>query len=223
MAGPVVKKKEKKCTRYGPVTMTDQRFGKEERFRWQKAGSTSDVSYQLPSTIMTRSSQFGTDVRRPLDDGDARKSSTGPGSYNPGKCANFVSMYVHHQAQRFSSAPRGSMDMKTPSPGAVYNLGQTYWNGPVKSLGIGFNCDERKPLSNGDNCTKDADMFMPKPTTGTARTIAGRLKYRTRGDDTPGAIYEIGKYERKGGPAFTFGKGRGDRFSSAAGMLKEDF
>jgi hypothetical protein len=73
-----------------------------------------------------------------------------------------------------------------------------------------------------DNCTKDADMYMPKPNYGTARTIAGRLKYRTRGDDTPGAIYEIGKYERKCGPNFSFGKGRGDRFSSVAGMLKED-
>jgi len=34
---------------------------------------------------------------------------------------------------------------------------------------------------------------------------------------------QIGKYERKSGPNFSFGKGRGDRFSSAAGMLKEDF
>jgi len=55
---------------------------------------------------MTRASQFSTDVRRPLDDGDARKSSTGPGSYNPGKCADHVSMYVKHHGQRFSSAAR---------------------------------------------------------------------------------------------------------------------
>lgn len=66
-------------------------------------------------------------------------------------------------------------------------------------------------------------MFVPKPTTGTARTIAGRLKYRSIGDDTPGPIYEIGKYEKSHGPSFSFGRGRGDRFSTAAGMLKEDY
>ena len=47
-------------TRYGPDKRVDRVFGTEERFRWQKAQFTSDVVYALPSTIMTRASQFGT-------------------------------------------------------------------------------------------------------------------------------------------------------------------
>jgi len=205
-------------TRYGPDKRVDRVFGTEERFRWQKAQFTSDVVYALPSTIMTRASQFGTGSRKSLDDGEASKSSTGPGQYDTGKCYDAASMYVKHNAARFSCGARESMAQKTPSPGAVYNVGQTYWNGPVKNFAIGFNCDERKPLHEGEVVTADADMFMPKPTYGTARSIAKRLKHKEKGSDTPGAIYEIGKYTRKGGPNFSFGKGKGDRFSTAAGM-----
>jgi hypothetical protein len=54
-----------------------------------------------------------------------------------------LSDYCVHKANRFADAPRQSMDMKTPSPGAVYNVDKCYWNGPVKNIGISFNKDQR--------------------------------------------------------------------------------
>ena len=209
------KPKRPPVTRYGVVGNNSTRFGNEERFAWQKAKFQSDCVYALPSSMMTRSSRFGGANRKPLNDNE--NGTTGPGSYNPEKCYDAISDKVYHPAQRFSAAPRESMVMKTPSPGAVYNVGKTYWNGPDKSQPIGFNRDHRKPLHVGENASKDADMFLPKPTYGTARSIAKKLKRKEKGSDTPGAVYDIVRTNR--GPEFSFGKGRGDRFYPL-GILK---
>jgi len=177
----------------------------------------SDVAYSLPSTMMTRASQFGT-ANRAGPATDAQKSSTGPGSYTPS--VEGASEYVVHHAPRFGSEARAGMAMKTPSPGAVYNLGKTYWNGPSKQQAIGFNCDNRKPLHEGDQCTKDADMYMPRANYGQAKSIAGRLVHKAQGADTPGAVYDVANfYQKYRGPEFSFGRGKGERFGYV-GILK---
>jgi len=117
-------------TRYGPIKGSQSKFLTEERFAWQKAKFQSDVLYELPSVSMTRSVVFPSSLRGSMDDNpDAKKRSTGPGSYNPGSCADFSSDFIVHHAARFGAAPRESMAMKTPSPGAVYNVDKLYWNG----------------------------------------------------------------------------------------------
>ena len=119
-------------------------MGTEERFAWQKPQFSSDVMYELPSVSMNRVVSFPSAVRGGMDDNtDAKKRSTGPGTYSFGHCYDRLSDYCVHRANRFADAPRQSMDMKTPSPGAVYNVDKCYWNGPVKNIGISFNKDQR--------------------------------------------------------------------------------
>ena len=117
-------------TRYGPCHGAQSKFLTEERFAWQKAKFQSDVLYELPSVVMTRSVVFPSGLRSGMDDNpDAKKRSTGPGSYNPGLCFDHQSESIVHHAARFGAAPRESMAMKTPSPGPVYNIEKCYWNG----------------------------------------------------------------------------------------------
>jgi hypothetical protein len=222
MPSPTKKVNKKPVTRYGPVGQSNQKFGTEERFAWQNAQFSSDVVYVLPSTIMDRSSAFGSGARGNLDQGEAAKSSTGPGSYTPGKCFDHVSDSTNHHAMRFADAPRQSMDMKTISPGPVYNIEKTYWNGKDKGSPISFNCDHRKPLHEGEQCTKDADMFSPKAHYGAAITMAGKWKEPPlSAARSPGPVYDVAKKQNfKTGPSFSFGRGRGDRFAPV-GMLKE--
>ena len=72
------KKNPKEVTRYGPVHHRAERFGKEERFRWQKAQNTSDVSYIVPVDKTTKDIRFPQSNRKPLN--TAEQFSTGPGS-----------------------------------------------------------------------------------------------------------------------------------------------
>ena len=149
MGPPPTGKKKREllpCTRYGPVHSPVTKLGTEERFAWQKPQFSSDVMYELPPVTMSRVVSFPSAVRGGMDDlanPDAKKRSTGPGSYNPETCFDRLSDYCVHRASRFADAPRQSMDMKTPSPGAVYNVEKCYWNGPVKTIGISFNKDQR--------------------------------------------------------------------------------
>jgi hypothetical protein len=133
------------CTRYGPIHSPATKMGTEERFSWQKPQFSSDVMYDLPEMRMSRSVGFPSAVRGGMDDTnpEAKKSSVGPGSYQYGHCYNKISDFNVHPAIKFAEAPRPSMDMKTPSPGAVYNVEKCYWNGPEKKFGIGFNRDHR--------------------------------------------------------------------------------
>ena len=75
------KSPKKDVTRYGPVKLSDVRFGTEERFAWQNATSSNDVSYSLPEMTMTRSVIFSCSLRGGMDDinPDNKKRSTGPG------------------------------------------------------------------------------------------------------------------------------------------------
>lgn len=212
------KPKERKATRYGPIHQGTVSFAKEERFAWQKAKFQSDVVYNVPLNGQAKTIVFGGEVRvtGQDDNPDAKKRSTGPGSYDIQNAPNFISEYIRHDACRFSLGRRESMAVKTPSPGAVYNIEKQYWNGPVKTQAIGFNRDTRKPLYSGGG--GDADMLWPALPKGRSVTIAKKLKIKEKGSDTPGAVYNI-RQDFRTGPSISFGKGRGDRFASF-GILK---
>ena len=166
-------------------------FGTEERFAWQNAKFASDVAYNLPEGKPSKSVVFGNSLRTGDDSNpDAKKSSTGPGSYDTSHSLEFNSEHATSRMTRFGAAPRQSMAMKTPSPGAVYNIEQLFWNGPEKGIAIGFNCDHRPPLY-GNSAGSNADMFVPKSSTGVAITIASRFKQKNPGRGTPGAIYDV--------------------------------
>jgi hypothetical protein len=203
-------------TRYGVSTSPEPHFGNEERFSWQKAQFVSDVVYQLPDAKEKRGVMFGTSARGGMDDlnPDAKKRSTGPGSYHIESCYNSISEYPHHAAYRFGAAARQSMDMKTPSPGAIYNTTELFKNGKDRNIKISFNRDNRMPL-NGQPAGVNADMLWPKLPKGTSVTIGKRLKYKSMGADTPGAIYDVHKVVGfKTGPSFSFGKSKASRFKN---------
>ena len=134
----------KPCTRYGTISSPSTKIGREERFLWQKSKSTSDGVYDLPDLKSTRIITFGTAQRMAEQSNiDSGRRTTGPGSYDYGHCYDKVSEHRHRHGNRFSGAPRESMDLKTPSPGPVYNISKLYWNGADKGIKIGFNCDSR--------------------------------------------------------------------------------
>jgi hypothetical protein len=183
---------KKPVTRYGPIKQADLKFGTEKRFQWQSAASTSDVMYELPELQASKSVVFPNSLRKGMDDEnpDAKKRSTGPGSYDYSGSYDHISEYAVHNANRFSQAARQSMAMKTPSPGAVYNVESVYWNGPDKHNGIGFSNSTRQPLY-GSALGANADMFFPKTESGPAVSIAKRLKVKQLGASSPGAIYDV--------------------------------
>lgn len=179
-------------TRYGQIKEPDLKFGTEQRFRWQQV-ATNDVSYNLPPMTMNRSVAFGYSLRKGMDEDnpDNKKRSTGPGSYEFSGSFDHLSEYVRKEANRFACAPRQSMAVKTPSPGAVYNIEKKYYLGPEKSMGIGFANATRGSLY-GASTSANADMFIPKPETGPAITIAGKPKpSKFLQTPTPGAIYDV--------------------------------
>eukprot|EP01039_Chlorochromonas_danica_P001774 gene1775-1939_t len=211
---------KKEVTRYGPVHCTDCKFGDEKRFQWQSGSGTSDSIYNLPKMTMSRSVLFGQSLRADMADEnpDSKKRATGPGSYDVANSYEFNSEYVSKKGTMFPCAARQSMAMKTPSPGAVYNIEKKYWNGPDTNTGIGFPQSSRQDLFNR-SAGADADMFFPRTDRGPAVTIAGRHEYRPMGS-TPGPIYDVHKkVDFRSGPAFSFGKGKGDRFRPV-GVLK---
>lgn len=179
------------ATRYGQIKEADLKFGTERRFQWQTS-SANDVSYNLPEMTSSRSTVFGYALRKGMDEEnpDNKKRSTGPGSYEFAGCFDHLSEYAKKEANRFPCAPRQSMAMKTPSPGAVYNIEKKYYMGPEKSMGIGFANSNRGALY-GASTSANADMFVPKPETGPAITIAGRPKQKFLTAGTPGAVYDV--------------------------------
>lgn len=163
---------------------------------------------------------FGTSLRKDESIGEAAKSNTGPGSYEFMKCYDHHSEYAKREGNKFACAPRQSMALKTPSPGAVYNLGSAYYRGPEKKQGLGFAVSQRKPLYGGC-ASADADMFMPQSERGPAITFAGKPKQPQLALSTPGAVYDVHKkVDFRTGPSYSFGKGKGDRFKSI-GFLPE--
>ena len=135
---------KQQCTRYGPISTPVAKMGHEQRFAWQKLASSTDGMYDLPDVRSSRAVTFGSSVRMvEQNNADAIKRSTGPGSYEFAHCYDRMSEFKKQQGNRFALAPRESLDLKTPSPGAVYDITKQYWNGPDKGIKIGFNCDSR--------------------------------------------------------------------------------
>jgi len=192
------KSPKKPVTRYGQIKQADLKFGTEKRFQWQNAANTGDVMYEIPEYQPSKSVIFGNSLRKGLDDEnpDAKKRSTGPGSYEFAECFDHLSEYAKRNANRFGQAPRQSMAMKTPSPGAVYNIQNQFWNGPEKHNGIGFSNSTRGDLY-GSSLGSNADMFFARPETGPSISIAKRLKVKELGASSPGAVYDVHvSYER---------------------------
>ncbi len=188
----LISPQKKEVTRYGAIKQADLKFGSEKRFMWQNSLNSNDVVYELPEMTSTRSVIFGSSLRVGMDEEnpDNKKRSTGPGSYDFAPCFDHNSEYATKQGTRFACAARQSMALKTPSPGAVYNIEKQYWNGPEKSEGIGFVNAPRQNLY-GTSLGANADMFFPKFETGPCITISKRFKAKRGGDSTPGPIYDV--------------------------------
>lgn len=184
--------KDLTVTRYGAAKPAEIKFGSEERFAWQRPQFMSDVVYDLPELRSSKSAVFGTASRAGMEDEnpDAKKRSNGPGSYDFGHCYDFNSEYSHKKAYRFSVAPRQSLAMKTPSPGAIYNIENQFYLGPEKNKGISFSTDIRRPLGGG-GASADAEMVCPKLPKGPAITIGRRINRKDALTNTPGAIYDV--------------------------------
>lgn len=191
-------------------------FGTEERFRNTNKSQTDNL-YSLPKINDAKSIIFPS-ASRDFTVGASRinVSNTGPGSYDVSKGYDWNSEYPKKTGSRFATCPRESMAMKTPSPGAIYQIDNTYWNGPVKKLAIGFNTDERFADTKGSAST--ADLYIPKYDTGRAITIGQKLKMYNPGSLTPGPIYDSHLRKEYPTPAFSFGKEY--RFKQV-GMLPE--
>lgn len=200
----------KTITRYGVCRSPEAQFGGEERFRWMKEKHQSDVCYNIKDLGVSKSATFGTSLRAKTSKND---STTGPGSYNLDRGYSMNSEYPIHSAPRFGAAARESMAMKTPSPGAVYETGKIFKNGPDKNIKISFNCDQRKPLFN-PSASSNADMLWPNLPKGRSCSIGKRLKTRSKGDNTPGAIYDV--LGKSAAPSFSFGKSKASRFKDDA-------
>ncbi len=186
------KSPKKEVTRYGAVKQSEPKFGTEKRFTWQNALNSNDVVYELPEMTSTRSVVFGSSLRVGMDDEnpDNKKRSTGPGSYDFAPCFDHNSEYVTKGGSKFACAARQSMAVKTPSPGAVYNIEKQFWNGPEKSEGIGFVNAARQNLY-GSSLGANADMYFPRSESGPCITIASRFKIKRSSDSTPGSIYDV--------------------------------
>jgi len=64
-------------------------------------------------------------------------------------------------------------------------------------------------------------MLWPQLAKGPSITFGQRIKVKEKGSDTPGAVYS---YDMKSNaPSFSFGRGKGNRFSTAAGIMEEKF
>lgn len=205
-------KTKKIVTRHGVVPENVVKFGTEERFQWQNPKFISDVAYDIPVEQARKSVVFPADPKRPLvDNPDAAKNATGPGSYDVSKGFNVHSEFKHHGACKFSIAQRQSMDMKTPSPGAVYNIEKCYSTGPDRGMPVGFNLDSRKPLYDGEAAGANADPVYPKLPKGISITIGKRFTNKMKRNPSPS--YDPYKYMNfQTGPKYSFGAGRANRW-----------
>ncbi|CEG40456.1 uncharacterized protein PHALS_15452 [Plasmopara halstedii] len=99
----------------------------EQRFRWQSGAASSEVFYDIPTSIGSSSMKsFGNSSREDWDSTRKRANpGAGPGSYEPAmSCGKQVSSESRSAASSiFSNASRASLrDNSTPSPGPIYNL-----------------------------------------------------------------------------------------------------
>ena len=193
-------------------------FGIEERFKTTST-SANDISYDVQPIDTTKSVIFPSSVRFSPEGSRINGSSNGPGSYDVSKGYQFHSEYPMKRANRFATYPRQSMDMKTISPGAVYDTDKVYFNGPDKRLPITFKSDTRFPEM--QSSISNTQLFIPKSETGPAITIAKRLNRVEVGHDSPGNIYNV-NYQKRRAPAYSFGKGKHIRFKPVAFLPEPD-
>lgn len=206
-------KKNQNITRYGPVSPSNVKFGGEQRFKWQSVRNSCDSSYEVPDEEVKHNVVFPAGPKNAVL-GDTKNSTLGPGSYNVAKGFGFNSEFLQRPAYKFNISQRQSMVMKTPSPGAVYNLGQCYYTGPDRGLMISFSMDARRPLNN-TSCI-NSDPVCPKLPSGRSITIGKRLDKRRKLVDNTPSYDPYKNYNFQTGPKFSFGKGKSSRFSKAS-------
>jgi hypothetical protein len=183
----------KEAIRTGVIHHQEITFGSEERFSWQKPKYVCDVTYDPPNSSSTKSVLFGTSSRAggaDFVDPETKKRSNGPGSYDYARSYDFNSEYVSKKGIRFAGAPRQSMAMKTPSPGAVYDIQKKYYMGPETSRGISFGKDVRKPLASSAT-SADAEILVPKLPSAPAISFGKKIPLLKKNNDVPGAIYDV--------------------------------
>lgn len=200
------------------MTIDGKLFGTEERFRTQNC--QTDNLYSLPKIDDTKSVIFPCATR--LFESDTSRlnaSSNGPGSYDVQHSSKFYSEYPKKDAVRFGTAPRESMIMKTPSPGAVYQIDKVYFNGPKSKSGLSFGHDSRFAETKG---LESSGLFIPKSDTGRAFHIGQKLKMIEPCSGSPGPIYNAHLRKEYPTPAYSFGKNKNDRFKQIGFLPESD-
>lgn len=201
-------------TRMGLTKGKNIFIAEEERFIWQKPINEYDAFYDLPPTIEKRGVMFGSSTRSDWENTWKNKKDTynpnaGPGQ-NGTPDSRLLSQNRRVKDVKFGTAPR-SIDHSNNNPGPDYNLGRAFKNGVDNRISIGFNKDMRKPLSDNLKSRTDA-MYDPRLPKGKAITIAGRRRpNRFETERSPGAIYNMAKYDFKSGPSFSFGRSKAKR------------
>lgn len=214
-SGPVTRDEQlRTATRTGVTTGKNTFIAEEERFLWQKPINDYDAFYDLPSTLRPTCTQFGSSTRADWENTWKNKKDTynpnaGPGQ-NGAPDTRLLSQNRRIKDIRFGTAPR-SIDHRTETPGPDYNLGAAYARGVESRIPISFSRDQRKPLSDNVKSRTDA-LYHPKLPKGKAITIAGRRKpNRFETEKSPGAIYDMAKYDFRSGPSFSFGRSKAKR------------
>ena len=175
-----------------PHLETRTTFAREERFIHSSPAASSDVIYNIPVENTSRRIFFGTTLKGyDPTSAESAKSIVGPGSYDVSRCYDSVSEWPSRRNYRFGNSSRESSGIKTPSPGAVYNLKNAYWNGPDHAIKIGFNCDQRKPLYTPQTSANAKAVYPRLPPSGRIITIGRRIKSKAKSSDIPGPIYDV--------------------------------
>jgi hypothetical protein len=200
--------------RFGVTQATEPRFCSEERFADYANRNPCDNFYDLPDSKSKMSAFMGKSQRVSMSDTLPNSSGpeVGPGKYNIEYSLDVSSEHMVHNAPKFGSDVRQSLELKTPSPGAVYDTEGLNRFGRDKTIKISFNCDDRPPL-HYPICTKNVDFFTPSLPKGRQASFGRRLPEAKKGVDTPGAIYD--GYKKVGfrtGPSFSFGASTSSRF-----------
>lgn len=187
----------------------------ESRFRWQKPVSDVDAFYNLPDTLGKIATPFGSSTRTDWEGTVKNKRDgvnpyAGPGNYNTN---NFTVLSTCRAApnNKFGFSARAA-SYETSSPGPTYDIAGIYRNGTDRRVGVGFNKDDRKPmLYQATDAT-----YYPKLAKAPSVKIGTKLKTGSAwGSSTarsPGPIYNVGKYDFRTGPRFSFGGSKSDRF-----------
>ncbi|KAJ8600855.1 hypothetical protein CTAYLR_008517 [Chrysophaeum taylorii] len=185
----------------------------EERFQWQRPPNDVDAFYSLPSTLGQLAPNFGSSTRADWEKqtrSDGVNPYAGPGNYNTRDIA-VLSTCASSPKTIFQCARRAPSS-ETSSPGPAYNIGGIWKDGRDRTIGYGFNKDNRRPLLIH---ATDA-LYYPQMPKGNAPKIGLKLKSggpcEGAGKRSPGPIYDTQKYDFRTGPAYSFGASKAGRF-----------